>query len=1341
MGQLLKVMDNELIPADLVCLYSGVSEGVAFVRTTNLDGETNLKIKGAVDLKDYAVEGWEQLVNLSGKLECDPPSRDLMTFKGRLELCQPCQTSMGVEGIVVARPEGLGQETYEVPTAARELERRSIGPLNARLSRLSERGQRSVSLLLGWGGITHPEPPAGSPCQVTRVTMNEVLLRGCVLKNTNFVVGLVVYTGQETRIQMNASGPPLKVGSFDHFLNLQIGIIIAMQVLMCVLSAVWGYYWRESQLTAWYLQLDQYINGNWENPGAYMGLSFLTFWILYSYLVPISLFVTLEIVKFWQAFVFINSDPHMVYTCPLPAGDSAGDDEEELVEPAKARNSNLNEDLGMVQYVFCDKTGTLTQNEMRLRRIAIKDAVYGSSSFRLEDHPELSGPPALHAFDSSLYEATAVLKRKGFWIPLISRGGSSPALLALGSSNLEGDSSGAVSDMDSEFSDLSQTVAGRRPGSRSRMAMERGDSPMPREGSYGICEVVEQGEMEIDGAPDGGSESGVPSGPLVDSSVVLGHHVVDFWSAICLCHSLIIETDRKTGEKVYQGPSPDEVALVEAARQLGFQFIARGNRSITVDMQGHQTRYTILNVLEFSSERKRMSVIVKAPNGVIRMFCKGADSAMLTVLDEGTDPQLLANTRQNLHKFSVEGLRTLMVATKIIDRDEYEAWDGEFQAASSSLDEREERMEALIVQMEQGLQLVGITGIEDKLQVGVPETLQSLLEAGIHVWMITGDKQETAINIGTSCCLLKDADSALICNATNQGSAHDLVQSLLARVAASTGKSKKLTLPSSSTNHSPTAAAEARAIPFAEGLLHSPRMHRFQVSGGRADGAARVGVLMPSASEVTGSHHGVQASDGHDRSSVMRNGEGACGVASPWGTSSSVEPPSHTSGCAQRPLVVPMSRELGREHAPDKDKWSLQHQADPGTSASASHELVIDGQTLTYILGTPSEPLLAELCAHCSSVLVCRASPSQKASMVRMMRRYLYDRPLKEAREAAGWRGHIPFYTIFMQYRLRMQGKLLAIGDGANDVAMIQAADVGIGIMGKEGRQAVNNADYAIAQFRYLKRLLFVHGSLSYYRLSRLIKYSFLKNTSYGFVLFMFQFYCGFSGQTLVDDISGAAYNVLFTALPILAFSILDRHLDPHVLMSKPQVYNSSRSLTTISFWKDSVLYGLVMAVVCFFVPLYGMQMASKVSMGVWTLGKVVYLSLLGAITIELGLVTRSWTTLFAVVYTLSFLLVFPFLYFYRYIMMALQSFYGQALSQGMEEELFEEEVFWLVLVLVYCIITAVRLFERAVKWSFHPDVDMVLSRKEWEAKHNEGATCGCCVYTKGEREVKHLPV
>ena len=255
--------------------------------------------------------------------------------------------------------------------------------------------------------------------------------------------------------------------------------------------------------------------------------------------------------------------------------------------------------------------------------------------------------------------------------------------------------------------------------------------------------------------------------------------MVDFWTNICLCHSLIIEEREAadgTIEKIYQGPSPDEVALVEAGRNVGFVFRERTKDGILLDMQvathtshsmpplkatfqGHEVHFELLNVLEFNSDRKRMSVIAKCSDGTLRVFCKGADNVMLKLLKSDLDPDLIRSTEQSLYDFSVKGLRTLVLGTRLLEQKEYEAWDARYQSAARSLSEdREAQINAIAEELEQNFELVGLTAIEDKLQTGVPHAIETLRLAGMKVWMITGDKMETAINIGISCNLITSQD-------------------------------------------------------------------------------------------------------------------------------------------------------------------------------------------------------------------------------------------------------------------------------------------------------------------------------------------------------------------------------------------------------------------------------------------------------------------------------------------------------------------------------------------------------------------------------------------------------
>lgn len=1091
-GDIIQVWDDELFPADLMCLHSDMDENVCYIKTTNLDGETNLKIKKPLDMKGLPADTLQQVMGLQLTLTAEEANKNLHKFKGKVQI--------------------------------------------------SDERLRDMPLSPG-GGAVGAAPGAGVPSVDIPVTMNEVLLRGCMLKNSKAIAGLVVYTGKETRIQMNAAKTPLKVGSFDRFLNLQIALVIAMQLAMCLFCSIANYVWIQQEGKKHpYLALDVYVQGNWSNAGAQIGLTFLTFWILLSYLVPISLFVTLEIVKFWQGFVFINFDRDMR--------------DPKTKEWARCRNSNLNEDLGKIEYIFSDKTGTLTSNEMQLRQIAVKGVAYGNADLRLEEHPDRSGLVALRMFDPRMYKAAAKVQHSSSWSGLITAGGSRRDVMAHPTSYPNMDSAGSLGIADEEGGP----------------ADSEGGSSTPGQHNNGNNQQHHDWE---------------------EGSTALGHHVVDFWTNICLCQSLILENNPKGGPKLYQGPSPDEVALVEAARQMGFEFKERTNQGVVLDMLGKEVAYEVLNVMEYSSDRGCMSVVVRAPDGTIRLYCKGSDAKVMKKIRADTPAELLDNTHANLHYFAKQGLRTLVVGTKIIDAGVYQAWDRRYQEAAASFEGRDEKLDELGREIEEGLELIGVTAIEDKLQDGVPAAIQTLLDASIRVWMITGDKQETAVNIAVSCRLVSNPDDVMMLNVDE--------------------KSK-------------TADAEV-----------DTKLDRF----------LRL---------------------------VVEHYEAETGTR--------------------------LSEQGGRE-------LSAVELADLIPSDWQRAELAVDGPTLHFILLDDAvQHKLAVLAAHCSGVVVSRSSPSQKAAIVKMMTNY-------EMWKAAGSkRGLRRWYAM---HKRRLQGKMLSIGDGANDVAMLQTADVGVGIMGKEGRQAVNNSDYAISQFRFLVPLLLVHGNLSYYRLARLIKYSFYKNITFAFVLFYYQFYNGFSGQALVDSITAAVFNVVFTSFPILLFSILDRPVkNLRALIRYPQLYDkrASRSLTTMSFWKTGVLLGAVHGAVCFFIPYYAQATSGVHNVtDVYSLGKITFVALLGAVTLEVALVARYWTWLFGIFTFFSYFLVYPFMILFPLVELAV-GFFDPA-NVGVSDEVLSSATFWLVILVCNIITFGMRFAERTADWAFKPQDSFILSEKE----------------------------
>ena len=572
---------------------------------------------------------------------------------------------------------------------------------------------------------------------------------------------------------------------------------------------------------------------------------------------------------------------------------------------ALARNTALIEDLGKVDYIFSDKTGTLTSNEMQLRQVAVKDVIYGDAGWRLEEWTGGWGDGAARAWDPRAADAAAALTADPCWPAIAAAGGSAPATLALPTSSSGG-----------------------------RLAGEGGDAAVARPRRR---------------SPSGGA---TPA-PATDAAL-LGAHLTDFWTNVCVCHSLIVEPARGGGEAqekeqdaVYQGPSPDEVALVSAARAFGAQFIGRRAGSVLVRLHGVDLAFDTVAVLEYSSARARMSVVARCPDGSVRVFTKGADARVLSLLSPSTPPALLAATEANLHTFATRGLRTLALGTRVLDPALAQDWAARYRSAAGLLDGRDAALDALAAEVETNLELVGVTAIEDKLQEGVPAAVATLLACGARVWVITGDKQETAIAIATACRLVRAPEALLALNAASTEEAGTQLAAVEAAVAA------------------------------------------------RAVGAP---------------------------------------------------PPARVADGPTLPTGAPL-------------------------------ELVVDGATLSHMLGTHLETRLAAVGAACAAVVVCRSSPSQKAAIVTMTRTH-------EASLAA--EGASNRVAAWYRRAMRQQsGRMLSVGDGANDVAMIQAADVGVGIIGKEGRQAVNSADFAVSQFRFLVRLLLVHGSLSAYRLSR----------------------------------------------------------------------------------------------------------------------------------------------------------------------------------------------------------------------------------------------------------------
>uniref|UniRef100_A0A8C8EIT9 Phospholipid-transporting ATPase n=1 Tax=Oncorhynchus tshawytscha TaxID=74940 RepID=A0A8C8EIT9_ONCTS len=655
------------------------------------------------------------------------------------------------------------------------------------------------------------------------------------------------------------------------------------------------------------------------------------------------------------------------------------------------------------------------------------------------------------------------------------------------------------------------------------------------------CNVMQFKKCSIAGVAYGPEEEGFGD-PTLPENLHNDHPtatiIQDFLTMMAVCHTAVPEKTEDT--IVYQASSPDEGALVRAASSLGFVFSGRTPDSVIIHALGTEQRFELLNVLEFTSDRKRMSVIMRTPSGRIRLYCKGADSVIYERLADSSKYKDI--TLNHLEQFATEGLRTLCYAVTNISDESYEQWAELYQRAATSLTNRALKMEESYELIERNLQLLGATAIEDKLQDKVPETIETLLRAGIKIWILTGDKQETAINIGHSCRLLRKNMGLLVVN--------------------------EETL---------------------EGTRAALSLH--------------------------------------------------CGM---------------------------LGEALHREN---------------------DVALVMDGETLKYALSFEVRQYFLDLALSCKAVICCRVSPLQKSEVVDLVKR-------------------------------QVKVITLAVGDGANDVGMIQTAHVGVGISGNEGLQAANSSDYSIAQFKYLRNLLLVHGAWNYNRVSKCILYCFYKNIVLYIIEIWFAIVNGFSGQILFERWCIGLYNVIFTAMPPLALGIFERCCKKENMLKYPELYKTSQNalgFNTKVFWAHC-LNGLLHSVILFWLPLLIFQ-HDTVSWNGKTpdyllLGNMVYTFVVITVCLKAGLETSSWTLFSHIAIWGSVFLWVLFFWLYSTLWPVIAIAPDMS---GQAEMLFTSGVFWMSLLFIPVTSLLFDVAFRVVKRSFWKNlVDEV---QELEAK------------------------
>ena len=795
-GDIIELKKDSRVPADIIVLktFNEAEDNQAFIRTDQLDGETDWKLRKAPGVTQAMNE--IQFFTSEAFAEYEPPSKLIYNFQGVIQ----CKTEEG--------------EKKE--------------PLN----------------------------------------LENTMWASTVVASKK-VIGIVIYTGKETRAKMNSSSPKVKIGILDNEINrLNIYLFVITFIVAFIIASAKGFQ-------------NKFI------------FNFIKYIILFCAIIPISLRVNLDVSKTYFS-VIINRDKDIPGTI--------------------ARNSTIPEELGRISYVFSDKTGTLTKNEMIFKIIAMETEIFAEDKF--ED-----------------LKAIVLDECKDYDAPLLD-------LVKSESSGSEDIESSTISISSSQSTEV-----------KKKKRIHRHRSKLIR----------------------------------------------DTITAMCLCNNVTpVADDNDPNKMTYQASSPDEVALVKFAVTLNMRLVGRTDKEIKLtDAADNTEEFEVLANFPFSSDTKRMGIILKnKKHGHIIYYLKGAENVMMRFVKD----EYVNYIAENAENLATKGLRTLVLSQKLIPQDYFDKWNKEYEEAKTSMEDRQQKIADVVSKLENNMDFLCVTGVEDLLQDDVATTIDNLRNAGMKVWMLTGDKVETATCISIS------------------------------------------------------AGLKAKT-------------------------------------------HKIYTIKNDEIKSEAKNEE---------------KPPEN----------VLLSK---------FEEYKRKINIDP-------HLFIIDGDTLDLALKNCEKDFF-ETAMLAPSVVCCRCSPTQKRIIVKTIKKYT------DARTAA-------------------------VGDGGNDVAMIQEADVGIGIVGKEGLQASLAADYSIMEFRSLNMLLLWFGRIAYKNTSMMSNFIIHRGLIIAFNQFIFSCIFYFNPVPLYSGFLSFGYSTIFTSLPCICV-LLDQDVNKNNVLTFPTLYKillKGRELNLKSF-------------------------------------------------------------------------------------------------------------------------------------------------------------------------------
>ena len=596
MGEVVAVQQDNAFPADLVLIDSELPEGICFIETGTLDGEKTLKLKSSpVNTAGKWNKGGKKCgeFDVKGMGVCDHPNPELYQLNGK----------MNIEFRVRDNNNNSNNEKYDIPLDAKQL-----------------------------------------------------LLKGAKLRNTQWIIGIVIYTGHNCKLMKNAKEPRIKYSSVESLMNKSLIFILILQSILCIICAILrGIYWTN------HIKKNPFLNYTEYSYGLEGFLSYFTYLLLLNTMIPISLIITLEIVKLIQGWLMsIDAEGYSKIR-------------KRFIKP---NSVSLNEELGLVNYIFSDKTGTLTCNKMMFKYCVIGDVCY---QFLRGNEGEDSEK------EKTYRESENIIPFKQY--------------------------------------EMYDTVIHETKATASTFK------------NFIISSDDNKVKLSLE-----------TSAKLIN----------EFWQALALCHDCSIQKN-DDGTEDYIGMSPDSIELVKSAKLQGYALVESGTSSIKRLNMGEDAKehrdFEKLQLIEFSSDRKRETIIVKEGD-VIKLYIKGADSIIEERLSKQTRPEILTLCKSYVNKFSAQGYRTLFIGMKVLSQEEYDAFATALNEANLSMEDKDKKVADVIKTVEKDIYLLGATIVEDKLQDKVPETIRDLRLAGIKIWMLTGDKMNTAYNIGLSCNLI-----------------------------------------------------------------------------------------------------------------------------------------------------------------------------------------------------------------------------------------------------------------------------------------------------------------------------------------------------------------------------------------------------------------------------------------------------------------------------------------------------------------------------------------------------------------------------------------------------------